>query len=129
VMAAAPEALAGTASGINNAVSRVAGLLAIGLLGMVMLSAFGDELTVQLARSDLPGSAQATLLASRNDLAGMALPGSLTQAQVCEARAAIAESFTHGFRLVLLGMGVVAVIGALVSLATLPSRAHATPAP
>lgn len=129
VMAAVPETLAGTASGINNAVSRVAGLLAIGLLGVVMLSAFGKQLTLHLAHTDLPVSAQATLLASRNDLAGMALPESLTQVQGGVARAAIDESFTYGFRLALLGMGGVAVLGALVALATLPTRTHSATAP
>src|SRR5579862_5418626 len=44
VMDAADESRAGAASGINNPVARVAGLLAIAVLGIAMLSAFRTRL-------------------------------------------------------------------------------------
>lgn len=125
VMAAVPEALSGTASGINNAVSRVAGLLAIGLLGMVMLNIFGSRLASELSASSLPVAVQEELLAARNDLAGMQLPPSLSPAQAAEARAVIDDCFTSGFRLVLTSMAVVAVVAAFLSWLTLPGRGGA----
>ena len=49
VMGAAERRLSGTASGINNAVARVAGLLAVAVLGMVMLGLFSRNLNQHLA--------------------------------------------------------------------------------
>lgn len=122
VMAAAPDALAGTASGINNAVSRVAGLLAIGILGAVMLAAFAGRLNQELSAGTLPGETKAELLASVNDLAGMKLPAGLTESQAAEAHAAINESFNAGFSRILAGMALVAALGGGLALVTLPGR-------
>ena len=44
----------GAASGINNAVARVAGVLAIAVLGIVMVNAFGSRLNRSLAHLLLP---------------------------------------------------------------------------
>src|SRR6202043_2412735 len=44
----------GAASGINNAVARVAGVLAIAVLGIVMVKAFGIYLDQSLAKLSLP---------------------------------------------------------------------------
>jgi MFS family permease len=44
----------GTASGINKAVARVAGVLAVDVLGIVMVSAFTSRLNYSLAHLSLP---------------------------------------------------------------------------
>ena len=49
VMGSIEQDRAGTASGINNAVARVAGLLAIAVLGVVMVTEFGAHLNRSLA--------------------------------------------------------------------------------
>src|SRR6202158_4114876 len=53
VMSSVDQARAGTASGINNAVSRVAGVLAVAIFGVVMVSAFGASLQHSLAGMNL----------------------------------------------------------------------------
>ena len=81
VMNAVDQDHAGTASGINNAVSRVATLLAISVLGIVMLSSFGSALEAHMARIDLPAEAAAAIRDRRASLAAMSLPPELDDAQ------------------------------------------------
>src|SRR6185503_16677224 len=53
VMNSVPEERAGTASGINNAVSRLAGVLSIAALGVAMLASFNQHLSSRLATIQL----------------------------------------------------------------------------
>ena len=48
VMSAVPQHQAGTASGINNAVARTAGLIAIAVFGVIVTTVFNRELTSRL---------------------------------------------------------------------------------
>ena len=82
VMNSAPAEHAGTASGINNAVSRVAGLLAIAVLGIVIVVTARGAL--QGDARDLPRPVQATL----------AIPASAHGA----VRSAIMQAYEVGFR-------------------------------
>lgn len=54
-MSSAPEARAGTASGVNNMAARLAGLLAIALLGIVYASALVAWFGVRNPRDHDPG--------------------------------------------------------------------------
>jgi hypothetical protein len=101
VMNAVDQDHAGTASGINNAVSRVATLLAISVLGIVMLSSFGSALEAQMARIDLPAEAAAAIRDRQASLAGMSLPPELDDTQREALRAAIGEAFIVGYRAVM----------------------------
>src|SRR5438067_10374634 len=64
----------GVASGINNAVARGAGLLAIAVLGIIMLQAFNHVLDRRLAEWNVPASVSRSLQVERTKLADIALP-------------------------------------------------------
>lgn len=93
---------AGLASGINNAVSRVAGLLAIAVFGIVLAGVFNATLSSRLDALDLPTQARQEIDAQRVNLAGAAIPPDLDQALQAQVRQALDESFVAGFRTVML---------------------------
>jgi EmrB/QacA subfamily drug resistance transporter len=114
VMNSVPESRAGVASGINNAVSRTAGLLAIAVLGIVMLKSFDRQLDQRLNHMALPTATREALAAQRDKLAGAELPQDLNPATGRAITRAIQESFVGGFRNVM-GVGVLLAIGSAIS--------------
>jgi EmrB/QacA subfamily drug resistance transporter len=94
VMGAVDQTHAGIASAINNAVSRLAGLLAVAVFGIVLSSVFDRELDRRLV--DLPGDVRHALEAQRDKLAG-------AETSDPRARRDIQESFVAGYRRVLWG--------------------------
>jgi EmrB/QacA subfamily drug resistance transporter len=110
VMSSVARDRAGVASGINNAVSRTAGLLAIAILGIVMLRVFNRSLDSQLAKLNISPSVQHFLDTQRGRLAGVELPESIP-AHTRELLAdAVNHSFIAGFRWVML-IGVALALG------------------
>ena len=61
VLGAVPQHNAGVASGVNNAISRVAGLLAIAAVGAVVAAQFGSALDDELAGRSLSAAARAAV--------------------------------------------------------------------
>jgi len=101
VMTAVNEERAGTASGINNAVARLAGLLAIAALGIVMLHTFSHEFEKRIVAINLPAEVRQSLLEQRVRLAGMELPTDISPPQRTEIEQAVSDSFVSGFRLLM----------------------------
>jgi hypothetical protein len=56
VMNAVDPGHAGTASGVNNAVARIAGLLAIAVMSLIFLTRFDSAIDIRLARSSVPAA-------------------------------------------------------------------------
>lgn len=102
VMSSVPESETGVASAVNNAISRLAGLLAVSLLSIVLAHGFGAALGRQLRSSDLPGETQKTMLASQGRLHEMPIPEGLSNEQRGKAEGMLDTSFLAGFRLVML---------------------------
>jgi EmrB/QacA subfamily drug resistance transporter len=113
VMNALDPVHAGLASGINNAVSRAAGLLAVALLGIVMQQAFGRALDARSASLALPPAVLAELGAQRQKLAAATLPPSVPAVQRQAVRQAVAASFVSGFRWVMAVSALLAACSAL----------------
>ena len=92
----------GTASGINNAVARVAGVLAIAVLGIVMVKAFSSRLNQSLARFSLPPAILHDLETNEIKLGGLQVPEDLHPVTKTAVKKSIAKAFVFGFRLVML---------------------------
>jgi MFS family permease len=91
----------GTASGINNAVARVAGVLAIAVLGIVMVKAFASRLDGSLAGFSLPPAILGQLQANEIKLAGLQVPAGLDPSTQAAIEASIGQAFVFGFRIVM----------------------------
>jgi EmrB/QacA subfamily drug resistance transporter len=105
----------GVASGINNALSRTAGLLAVAVLSVVALGAFNIELDSRLETiaGELSPDARVALDAERVRLAAAEVPPTLTPTAASELRRAIDESFVGAFRVVMAIAGAVTFLAAL----------------
>ena len=102
VMSAVNQDSAGTASGINNAVARIAGLLAIAVLGMAMIGAFSFRLNRTLSHLAVPRQAADELQSNRIRLAAIEIPTGLDSVTTTAVTTAIYQAFVFGFRLVML---------------------------
>ena len=113
VMNALGESLAGTASGVNNAVSRAAGLLAIAALGAVLANVFETRLHDALARAELPSGVADAVFAQRHRLAAIAAPATAASAVAAQVHAIVGVAFVAGFRAVMLTGAGLALASAL----------------
>lgn len=112
VMATVDQNNAGTASGVNNAVARAAGLLAIAILGLVMVGAFSYQMNQNLRQLHVPPQAKRTLQSSETRLAALPVPPEMNPSPAAGLRALINRSFVFGFRLIMLICATLAVASA-----------------
>jgi EmrB/QacA subfamily drug resistance transporter len=128
VMSSVAENQTGIASAVNNAISRLAGLVAVSLLALLLSHGFEANLTAQLAHSGLPVEVQAQFLNNRARLHDIPIPAGLPTGQRAQAAALLDGAFLAGFRLVMLACAVSSWIGALAVVLLLPrSIPTATP--
>jgi len=129
VMGAVETAQSGVASGINNAVSRVAGLLAIAVFGVLLANSFNARIQPRLEELRLPAAARQQVQRELPKMAGAELhSSSLDEARRGAVRNAIDEAFVEAFRAVMLGCAVLALAAAGFGAAIRqpPRRAKAT---
>jgi EmrB/QacA subfamily drug resistance transporter len=113
---------AGIASGVNNAVSRTAGLLAIAVLGVIMFHSFNACLDERLNQMAFSPELRRSLSTQRIKLAAMELPPNADEQTRTIFRQTVNECFVFGFRRVtLIGVGL-ALASSLVAATTLRGR-------
>src|SRR5215216_1152215 len=109
VMGSVGEEQAGVASGINNAVSRTAGLLAIAVFGVMMLHGFSQTLASRIAEIPMDEQLKHSIYEQRVKLAALEVPPNTDSATLEKIKVAIAESFVSGFRMIMLASAALAV--------------------
>jgi EmrB/QacA subfamily drug resistance transporter len=101
VMTSVPAGYTGTASGVNNAVARTAGVLAIAIVGSIALFVFAGDLTTQTTHLNLSDAARDALQVEANDLGQIELTG-ITPEQVSTVETAIKLAFVDTYQMVML---------------------------
>ncbi len=120
VMNSVDQDRVGAASGINNAVARVAGVLAIAVLGLVMVQAFSSRLNHSLTRLSLPASTLHEIQAGEIKLAGLQAPANLDPGTRSAIEELIRQVFTFGFRIVMLICAGLSLASAIVARMMIP---------
>jgi EmrB/QacA subfamily drug resistance transporter len=123
VMNAVPANRVGIASGINNAVSRTAALLAIAALGIVMLHVFSRSIDSRLSRLEVSPEVRHSLDDQRINLAATTFPQDMGPPMRQVLKEAINESFVEGFRRVMLVGAGLALASGITSLLLINSDA------
>ncbi len=128
VMEAVESQHAGVASGINNAVSRIAGLLAIAVFGVVLVRTFDARVRTPLDHLQLTPAVRSAIDHELPNMAGADVDAarSIDDATAAAVRDAIARAFVRAFRVVLIAASVVALMAAFVG-ARLRAREDAHP--
>ncbi len=114
VMSAVDPMHAGVASGINNAVARVAGLLAIAVFGVVLARSFDTRVAPPLDRLALSPVARDGVNRELSKIAG-AEPSDvreLTPAAQRAVRTIVDDGFVHAFRVVMIAAAALALAAA-----------------
>jgi len=127
-MGAVPPSAVGIASGVNNAVAGVAGLLAIASFGIVMFSTFNADLPHELAAANVAPMTAEAVIAQRAKLAAIEPPASVPTDTHLAIRRAIDEAFVSGFRRVMLlaaSLALASAISAWLMIGGDPARARA----
>jgi EmrB/QacA subfamily drug resistance transporter len=112
VMSSVAGHLAGTASGINNAVSRTAGVLAIAVVGAVALFVFSHALQARTAMIRISSEARAALSAEAGRLGAAEVPAQVEAEHAEGVQTGIRLAFVDAFRVVMLICTALAWLGA-----------------
>ena len=112
VMNAVATRQAGVASGVNNAVARTAGVLAIAVFGVLVFGTFRAGLAARAADIGETPAIEAFMEDAGTHLAAAGVPPDLPASTARALHRAVSESFTTAFRLVMLAAAALSVLAA-----------------
>ena len=122
VMGAVEESHAGTASGINNAVSRTAGLIAVAAFGVVLVTVFEQRFLADIGSINLPAAASEQLIRQGDKLAEIKVPDTVPGDQKILVEASIKRSFISGFRIITIIAAALAVLSSVAAWVLIPGK-------
>lgn len=122
VMGEVEDRDAGVASGINNTVSRAAGVLAIALLSGLAVSIFSSELVEALEDTGFDENVVQTIAARADSLAELKVPAEIDRASTVTS--IVANSYVQTFRLLMVVCALFALASTVIALTTLKSGSN-----
>ncbi len=122
VMSSVDDAHAGAASGINNAVARIAAMLAVALVGAIAVGAFGSALEARLDALRLAPEMRSAIESQVPALAAARTPPQLQGFARHAVDFALDAAFLHAYRIVMLVACGLSLVSALCAAATIPGR-------
>jgi EmrB/QacA subfamily drug resistance transporter len=105
----------GIASGVNNGVSRVAGLLAIAVLGAVISANFGSKLDDELGTVPASGPVAGAVAEAKEKPLAVPETGALPPAEAERVELAAADASTSSFHLGIVIGGILMIAGGIVA--------------
>jgi EmrB/QacA subfamily drug resistance transporter len=115
VLDSVSERHVGIASGVNNGIARVAGLLAIAVLGAVISAYFGSTLDNNLGKQPLGPRAERTISDAKAQPLAVPKTTALPPTQAIRVSTASADASTSAFHLGIGIAGILMIIGGAVS--------------
>jgi EmrB/QacA subfamily drug resistance transporter len=110
-----PENQVGVASGINNGVSRVAGLLAVAVLGALIAGQFTSTIDHNLAGTPLSAQAQHVVDKAKQKPLGAADTAGLPAAEAAKVDSAVTDASAQAFHLGIGAGGVLMIVGGVIA--------------
>src|SRR5262249_28647279 len=117
VMSSLAQERAGVASAVNNAVSRLAGVVAVAAFGVVLSGVFAGDLDRRVSAANVDPSERARIVAERDRLAAI-------ETNDLAAREAIGQSFIAGYRAVVWIAAALALASSVAAAALITPKTH-----
>ena len=105
----------GVASGINNAVSRIAGVLAIAIFGALVAGRFGSTVDSKVAAANLSPQAEQAISKAKDNPLQTPSTGGLPPQQASEVQSASVAGAQDGFHLAMMVAGTLMIAGGVVA--------------
>jgi EmrB/QacA subfamily drug resistance transporter len=105
----------GVASGINNAVSRIAGVLAIAIFGALIAGKFGSTVDGQLTQASLSPQGQHAIDKAKDNPLQPPSTDRLPPGEATEVASATEAGAEDGFHLALMAAGTLMVVGGVIA--------------
>ena len=116
---------AGIASGVNSALSRFGGLVAVAILPALSLVGFSHGLEHRLSTAQVDPGVRAAIVADRAEQGALSPPADLPADERALIREAVRQSFSDAFRWVMLVCALLLFAGAGISFLELRPTARA----
>ena len=110
-----PEHQVGIASGINNGVSRVAGLLAIAVLGALISGSFKSTIDDNLSGAPLSPQAEKAVSQAKDKPLGAADTAGLSAGEASRVDSAVTDASTQAFHLGIAAGGILMIVGGVIA--------------